>query len=189
MTKFHYAGTYNGDPETLICHEHEEGHVAFKEAETMGKLSVIASAISIAIFVVTMGIYFMVGGQPFSMLGMFLSILTLVPHEFLHGICFPGDVYMYSNIKQGMLFVVGPGTFSKWGFVFMSLLPNIVFGLIPFVIFLIDPSQTVLGTMGAFCLSYGAGDYYNVFNAITQMPEGSRTYLHGSRSYWYMPTN
>ena len=88
-----------------------------------------------------------------------------------------------------MLFVVGPGTFSKWGFVFMSLLPNIVFGLIPFAIFLIDPSQTVLGTMGAFCLSYGAGDYYNVFNAITQMPEGSRTYLHGSRSYWYMPKN
>ena len=55
--KFHYAGTYNGDPETLICHEHEEGYVAFKEAETMGKLSVIASVISIAIFVVTMGIY------------------------------------------------------------------------------------------------------------------------------------
>ncbi|MCI8497238.1 MAG: DUF3267 domain-containing protein, partial [Clostridiales bacterium] len=33
----------------------------------------------------------------------------------------------------------------------------------------------------------GAGDYYNVFNALTQMPKGARTYLYQFNSFWYMP--
>nr|MCR5096613.1 DUF3267 domain-containing protein [Erysipelotrichaceae bacterium] len=107
--------------------------------------------------------------------------------EFLHAICFEGEVYMYENLKKGMLFVTGPGSFSKAGFIFMSMLPNLVFGFIPYIIFLIDPTQTMLGTLGAISIASGAGDYYNVFNALTQMPKGSRTYLRNFRSYWYMP--
>ena len=96
---------------------------------------------------------------------------------------------MYENLRKGMLFVVGPGTFSKAGYVFMCMLPNLVFGFIPFIIFLFDHSQTLLGTLGALSIASGAGDYYNVYNALTQMPKGSRTYLHGMNSYWYMPDN
>ena len=33
----------------------------------------------------------------------------------------------------------------------------------------------------------GSGDYYNIINALTQMPRGARTYLHGFHSYWYLP--
>ena len=33
----------------------------------------------------------------------------------------------------------------------------------------------------------GFGDYMNVFNALTQMPRGARTYLYGFHSYWYQP--
>ena len=68
------------------------------------------------------------------------------------------------------MFVVGPEDMSKVRFIFMSLLPNLVFGLIPYVIFLAFPEQRFLGTLGALCLGMGAGDYYNVFNALTQMP-------------------
>ena len=32
MTKFHFAGRYNGDPESLITHEHEPNYVPYKEA-------------------------------------------------------------------------------------------------------------------------------------------------------------
>ena len=94
---------------------------------------------------------------------------------------------MYTNLKQGMLFVVGTETMSKGRYVFMSLFPNIIFGLIPFILAMIFPSLALLGFFGAFCLSMGAGDYYNVFNALTQMPKGSRTYLHKFNSFWYMP--
>lgn len=86
-----------------------------------------------------------------------------------------------------MLFVVGTETMSKGRFVFMSLLPNLVFGAIPYLVFLIWPEQTFLGTLGLMALSMGAGDYYNVFNALTQMPKGARTYLHQFHSYWYLP--
>jgi hypothetical protein len=187
MTKFHFAGRYNGDPGSLPSHEAVEGAVIFKEAENQNKLSLIMNSIAIIIAIVTVGCYFVRSRSPLSMVGLILSIVTLVPHEFLHAICFEGDVYMYENLKKGMLFVTGPGSFSKAGFIFMSMLPNLVFGFIPYIIFLIDPSQTLLGTLGAISISSGAGDYYNAFNALTQMPKGSRTYLRNFRSYWYMP--
>ena len=187
MTKFHFAGRYNGDPDSLVTHEHEPGYVPFKEADNMNRLSLIMNGLAVFLAVITFGIYFVVGKAGFDIIGMILSIVMLVPHEFLHALCFEGDVYMYENLRKGMLFVTGPGTFSKAGFIFMSMLPNIVFGFIPFIIFLFDHSQLTLGTLGAVAISCGAGDYYNAFNALTQMPKGSRTYLHGFRSYWYMP--
>ena len=69
----------------------------------------------------------------------------------------------------------------------MSLLPNIVFGWIPFGLCMIFPDLSALGVMGALATGMGAGDYYNVYNAVTQMPKGARTYLHGFHSYWYLP--
>ena len=187
MTKFHFAGTYNGDPESLITHKHEEGYVPFKEIQSMNKLALFMNGLSLVIAVFTCGLYFYVARRPMNMIGMILSLITLIPHEFLHGICFKGDVYMYNNLKKGMLFVVGPGTFTKWEFVFMSMLPNLVFGFIPFIIFLFFPSLDLLGTLGAISIAAGAGDYYNVFNAITQIPKNGRTYLHGMNSFWYIP--
>jgi len=187
MTKFHFAGRYNGDPESLITEPHKPDYVPFKEAQDMNKLSLIMNGIAIVIAAFTVAVYFIVGRQPLNIIGTILSLVAMVPHEFLHAICFKEDVYMYENLRKGMLFVVGPGTFTKAEFVFMSMLPNLVFGFIPFLIFLIDPSQTILGTLGAISIPAGAGDYYNVFNAVTQMPKGAKTYMHGMNSFWYMP--
>ena len=39
---------------------------------------------------------------------------------------------------------------------------------------------------GVIAVAMGAGDYYNVFNALTQMPKGARTYLYQMNSYWYI---
>ena len=174
MVKFHFAGKYNDDPESLITHPHEPGCVPFKEAPDMKKLSVIVNVLALVIAAVTIMTYYIVARKPLEIWGWVLFLVTLIPHEFLHALCFKGDVYMYENLKRGMLFVVGPGTFTKGEFVFMSMLPNLVFGFIPFLIFLIDPSHTILGTLGAVAISAGAGDYYNVYNAVTQMPKGSK---------------
>ena len=188
--RFHYVGKYNDDPSTLQGHPHEEGYVKFKEAKDMRTIGLIANSIAVVLMIITLVILFLRGGsKAFSIWGTILSVLVLVPHEFLHGLCFKEDVYMYTNLSKGLLFVVGPETFSKGRFVFMSLFPNIVFGLIPFVLFLINPNWSILGTFGAISLASGAGDYYNVFNALTQMPKGARTYMNGTNSYWYMPKN
>ena len=113
-------------------------------------------------------------------------MLSLFPHEFLHAICFKEEVYLYTLLKKGILFVVGNEDMSKTRFIIMSLLPNVVFGIGPYIIGLIIKNN-VLTTLGIFATSMGCGDFINVYNAITQMPKGTRTYLHKFNSYWYMP--
>ena len=76
---------------------------------------------------------------------------------------------------------------SKGRFIFMSLLPNLVLGIIPYLIGIIFPNQVFAVVLGILATGMGAGDYYNVLNALTQMPKGSRTYLYQFSSYWYMP--
>lgn len=188
--KFHYKGKFSGDPDDLPYLEHEPGAVPFDEPQDPKKLGLIANGIALVIAIAALVILFLRGGlTAFNPIGCILMLLTLFPHELLHAVCFRDDVYMYTNLKHGMLFVVGPERMSKGRFVFMSLLPNIVFGFIPFAIYLIWPEHTILGTMGALSISAGAGDFLNVFNALTQMPKGAKTYLHKFNSFWYMPEN
>lgn len=119
-------------------------------------------------------------------LSFFVSLLTMIPHELLHGICYKNRVYLYINLKQLMLFVVGEDHMSKWKFIFMCMLPNIVFGFIPFIIFLINTKLVFLGMLGSMCISYGMGDYYNVWNTIMQVPSNGMVFSKGHNSYWYV---
>jgi len=198
--RFHYAGKYDGNPESLPRAEHMPGAVKFKEPESSGKLAVIASVIGLVLFALGVALYFwrvLSGGYAHSqsifqaggagLLGLLLFLLTMLPHEMLHAICFKEDVYLYQNLKEGMLFVVGPETMGKGRFIFMNLLPNLVFGLLPFTLAMIWPSQGWLAWWGLFAFTGAGGDLLNVFNALTQMPRGARTYLHGFNSWWYRP--
>ncbi len=190
--KLHYKGTYDLNPDSLPHGEHPPGAVPFKEAEDSKALAKVAGITSVILLVILCVIlYLRCGSRLFSMqatLGCLLALLAVFPHELLHAICFRKDVYLYTNLKQGLLFVVGPETMSKARFIFMSLLPNIVFGFLPFIAAMINPSLIFLGVCGALSISMGAGDFYNVFNAITQMPKGARTYLCKFNSFWYMPS-
>ncbi|MBQ6849800.1 MAG: DUF3267 domain-containing protein [Oscillospiraceae bacterium] len=186
--KLIYKGKFDGNPDSIPHGEHKPGAVKFKEPEDSKKLGLIANSIALLIMIVAAaGIIIRGGFKSISILGMVLSNLTLFPHEIIHAICFKNEVYLYTDLKNGILFVTGPEDMSKARFVFMSLLPNIVFGFVPYILFMINPQLKLLGTMGAMCISMGAGDYLNVYNALTQMPKGARTYLHGFNSWWYMP--
>ena len=189
--KLHYAGKYDGKEESLPRGEHQPGAVAFREPSAE-KLSLIANLGSLPLFALTFLCLILRGGLELAaswkmMVGFVLAMAALVPHEILHALCFRGDVYFYQALSRGMLFVVGPETMSKGRFVLMSLLPNLVFGLLPLALYLIFPKLVILGAMGALALPMGFGDYMNVFNALTQMPRGARTYLYGFHSYWYQP--
>ncbi|MBR0353577.1 MAG: DUF3267 domain-containing protein [Oscillospiraceae bacterium] len=185
---FHYMGKYDMNPESLPHQEHMPGAVAFKEPEDTKKLGLIANGISLGIALVTIALLFLRGGfRAWNIFGALAALVAMFPHEFLHALCFKEDVYMYTNLQHGMLFVVGPERMSRQRFLIMSLLPNIVFGFLPFILFLVFPSLSFLGTLGAISIPMGAGDYLNVFNALTQMPKGAYTYLYGFHSYWYMP--
>ncbi len=191
--KLHYKGKYDLNPESLPHGEHKEGAVKFKEAEDSKKLSIIAN-IAATVITVVLAVFAFLRAKDYILedsfqlfVGCICSMLVLFPHELLHAVCFKNDVYLYTNWSQGMLFVVGPEDMSKSRFIFMSLLPNIVFGLVPYIIGMIFPQYLFLLSLGPLSIGMGAGDYYNVFNALTQMPKGSRTYLYKFNSYWYMP--
>ena len=187
----HYKGKFDGNEESLPSGELEKhkNAVKFKEINDMKKLTIIGNVAS-AIMLVILGAIFIIRAgsfEKFSFIGMILACVSIFPHEFLHAICFKADVYMY--IADGGAFVCGTENMSKFRFIFMSMLPNIIFGFIPFILFLIFPKLTILGTLGVMAISMGVGDYYNVFNALTQMPKGARCFLEKQNSYWYIPKN
>lgn len=197
--KFHHVGKFDGDETKLPQREHPEGSVPFREPE-MKQLAIIANVGAAVVTVMCAALYFdraisyfaFAGGDPLDYvleiyLGLLGSLLVLLPHELLHAICFREDVYLYTYLKKGMLFVVGPEDMSRRRFVFMSLLPNLVFGLLPYTIFMAYPKLLGLGFFGAMCLGEGFGDYLNVFNALTQVPKNGIVYLSGIHSYWYLP--
>ena len=191
--KLHYKGKYDLNPESLPHGEHMPGAVKFKEAESSKQMAIIGNVLAVVLMIV-FAIPAVWRARPYIAdsiwqmpLGCFASLVTLFPHEFLHAICFKEDVYLYTNMKQGMLFVVGPETMSKGRFIFMSLLPNLVFGFLPYCIGMIFPQMGFFLALGCLSIGMGAGDYYNVFNALRQMPKGAKTYLYQFNSYWYMP--
>lgn len=186
--KLHYMKKFNGDIESLPKREHESGAVQFKEPDDMKKLGRIANGIALVMYFVTLPFIYILGGfWAFNFWACIVSILCLFPHEFIHAICFKEDVYLYTNLKNGMLFVTGLEDMSKTRFIIMSMLPNLIFGIIPFLLFLMNPAWGFLGTLGALTIPMGAGDYLNVFHAIRQVPRGARVYMSGMHSYWYMP--
>lgn len=191
--KLHYRGKYNLDPTTLPTCKHQPNAVKFKEVDSTKELADIANDIAIALMILlSIPVYLKYKGSLFDyfdemMVGAMLPLLTMFPHELLHALCFKEDVYLYKDFKQGLLFVVGCETMSKQRFIFMSLLPNIVFGFIPYMISFLGIQYLTLAVLGVIAIGMGAGDYYNVFNALIQMPKGARTYLYQMNSYWYIP--
>lgn len=190
--KIRWMGKFDGNEESLPHGAHLPGAVQFREMDVK-KLGVVMNLVAIPLMILTLAIVCLRGGgmavisSPGWLLGCVLALVCLIPHEFLHAICFRENAYIYTYLQKGMLFVTGPESMSKGHFIFLCLLPNLVFGFLPFVLFLIFPSWIVLGVLGAFSIPMGVGDYYNVVNALTQMPKGAKTYMHGFHSYWYLP--
>lgn len=186
--KLHYKGKFDMNPDSLPFSEHEEGAVAFKEPKDIKQMAIVANVIALITVVLA---YVAVSARmgipsPFALIiSMILFAVSMLPHELIHALCFKEDVYLYTSLKNGMLFVTGTERMSKGRFVFMSLLPTLIFGVIPFTIGLVFKIE-ILGVFGALSLSAGAGDYINVFNALTQMPRGAKCYMHKFNTYWYM---
>lgn len=195
--KLHYEKTFNGDVRTLPQRSHAPGAVKFREPDDPARLSLIANGGAVVLMILTFGLLilrvihtqtrFSVAFSTQFMIGALLCLAAMFPHELLHASCFRGDVYLYTFLKKGMLFVVGPEDMSRGRFVFMSMLPNLVFGFLPFVIYMIWPAWLWLGVFGAMSIPCGFGDYFNVFNCLTQVPKGGIVYLSGMNSYWYLP--
>ena len=128
-----------------------------------------------------------------SRVGIYASFLTVLPHELLHVIAFGKgtEAELYISPKHFSAFVTSTKPITKGRFIIMSLLPNITFGLIPMLAWVVLPNSEMyspfLFGFSLISILFGLGDYLNVFNAIRQMPKGSMHQLSGINSYWFMP--
>ncbi|WP_286209211.1 DUF3267 domain-containing protein [Dubosiella newyorkensis] len=189
--KLHYRGKYDLDPNSLPVAEEKEGAIQFEEAastQELAKKANIAAFILLILLLIPIVMLHRLKADSFAFwIGCLLSLFCALPHELLHAFCFKEDVYLYTNLRQGMLFVIGTEPMSKGRFIFLSLLPNLVFGLVPYLLGLIYPSLSLLLGLGWSSLAMGTGDYINVYHALKQMPKGALTYMSGFHSYWFMP--
>lgn len=189
-----WKGKFDGNEESLPHGEHKPNAVKFHEIDDIKKLGLVLNLLSVPLMIVTYAIVVLRGGFDVILehfwiywAGILAAIACLIPHEFIHAMCFRKEAYIYTNLKNGMLFVVATEDMSKSHFIVMSLMPNLIFGFVPLLLYLIFPQLGFLGILGATSIPMGIGDYYNIINALTQMPRGARTYLHGFHSYWYLP--
>lgn len=196
--KLIFKGRYNGSIDDFTDRINVKNAVKYEEAENTEELTKLLKKpqnilgfllLFITVFISTKYI----SNALILLLSFFgsyiLSLLFLIPHELLHAICFKGKVYLYYNTKPLMMFVVGEDYMSKFHFIFLSLLPNIVLGFIPFIVFLIKPILCWVGFISVFNIVAGIGDYYNVYNTIMQVPKGAKIFMKGESTYFYMPKN
>lgn len=195
-----WKGIYKSNDQ-LPVGELPEHAVKFKEPNTLKMLNLVASLFIIPVImlvILAIIIKSMLWGISMEMVyiniwGILLALLMVLPHEFLHAMVFPRDkeVQLWVSPKALTAFVISTAPVSKHRFIFLSLLPNIVFGLIPLIVWIFMPEGLVITaivfTFASVSLLFGIGDYLNVFNAVFQMPKGSIQQLSGMNSYWYIP--
>lgn len=185
--------------------------VAFKEPDTLegvnkkatlysfGATGLMLGLFAVSVIIRGQNILSWLGSIPPAMLlpglllSFLLSFLTVMPHELLHAACFgkSAQVELFVSKKSLMAFVVSTHPITKTRFILMSLLPNVVFGWVPFIICTFlrmwGYEYYILILFSLFTISLGGGDYMNVVNTLRQMPKGSVQQMDGLNSYWYMP--
>ena len=199
--KLIYRGRYTGESQ-LPRADLPPGAVPFREpADTAAlnlaamKWSLLALAAAAVLGAVTIPLRggLVLGAGLWFVAGFAASFLTLLPHELLHGLCFGrgAEVHLFVSPKDLMAFVVCTRPVSSGRFILMSLLPNLIFGWLPFLLWCLTPysgaGSDILLWFSSCCISFGGGDYLNVWNALRQMPRGSVQQISGFHSYWYMP--
>lgn len=100
------------------------------------------------------------------MLAFIFPILTMFPHELLHALCFKEDVYLYTNFKQGMVFVLETATMSKKRFIFMSLLSNLVFGFLPYCLSFLGTKYLMFALWGVIAVAMGGQKIIIMFSML-----------------------
>jgi len=198
MKKLVFKGFYKNEeqlPKGIL----PSNAVKFKEVSPLGEIdaTIVLLFVSTLIFIslVLIGSTAIHGSfnMRVSLGGVWLFFIALLPHELLHYLAFgEGSVVeLYIAPKHLALFVTSTTPMTKKRFIYISLLPNIVLGLIPCLAWMLLPYNEmysdILITFSVMMLLAGIYDYYNAFNALHQMPRGSMHQLSGSSSYWFMP--
>ena len=95
------------------------------------------------------------------------------------------NIYMFKIPRVGFAGVYTT-EFTKKKYIAIHLIPDILFGLVPYYISL-TKCKFFLGMAAMFVVANSAVDFMNVYHAFVEMPPGSKTFLYQFNNYWYLP--
>lgn len=119
--------------------------------------------------------------------GVIVALIAVIPRELMRALFYREECCFYLNFQESMPFLIGAEHQSRLRFLLATLAPDILFGLIPLILYLIWPSLSFLGTLGLLCLPMGFGDYILASLVLRQVPKDAMLYRMYFHTYWYIP--
>lgn len=180
-----FKGSYTDDDK--LPHEEIRKHpdaVQFKEFENTEHFLLKINIVSFTMLAITMGIFHLLAGiTHISVTGVLMIFVSMIPHECIHAMFFKRRVYLY--LHKFALIITGTEPMTKSRFIAMTVMPSVIFGFIPMILFVINPELTILGTFGAISLPMCLGDFYNVYNCMQQVPNNGYCFMNKQNTYWF----
>lgn len=126
----------------------------------------------------------------FNILGCIIGCIVLLPHELMHGICFPKEAHvgLYQMIKPSRMFIAASIPVSKARYILMRVFPNFVLGILPLLIWMcISPDTYIAKTLfsiGFINVIAGAEDYMSIVKTVQHVSPFSNIYVAGIKTYY-----
>ena len=180
-----FKGPYTTDDR--LPHEEIKKHdnaVKFKEFEDTAHFLLKINLVSFLLLAFTMGTFhYLAGITNISLSGVLLIFISMIPHEFIHASFFKRTAYLY--LHKYALIITGTEPMTKWRYIMMAVTPSIIFGFIPFLLFVLNPELTIMGTFGAISIPMCLGDFYNAYNCYRQVPTDGYCFMNKQNTYWF----
>lgn len=122
--------------------------------------------------------------------GAALSLPFLVAHEFIHTICCPKTSEIFLYVTSAGICIIPTCPLSKRRYIIMALMPTVILGICPFLVWLFDPVCSVQAGSILFGFSLGSlsmciGDIYNAILAGAKMTSDSVLVTSGKDCYYF----
>lgn len=122
--------------------------------------------------------------------GVALAIPFLFVHELLHAICCPRGSIVNVYWSTAGVSLIPTCPIKKQRYIIMALLPTLVLGIMPFLIWLFIPAMDVTVGSIIFAFSIGSlsmsiGDMFNVLIAIKKMNHNSYLITSAMQIYFF----
>jgi len=204
MFNIKYMGRYK-DKSQLLRGELSKDATQYDEPDNIMAVFLKGSLISLPFILILLGFAYLkfgkmgittgkLFGSPASLIAVLLSMVLIVVHELLHAIWFPKESVKEIWVQPEALaaFVYCNGVVSKRRFIWLSFCPNIILGLVPYVLWLTGIfdfnlllSQIII-MLAMFNIAAGIGDYFNIYSTIRQVPKNAWVRNYGFHTFWFI---
>jgi len=124
--------------------------------------------------------------------GQVLSLCCIPIHELLHAIVYPRNALVLFGYlsESGGLFITSTEKLRRNRYLVMVLLPFLVLGLLPLLLYLCIPPSLLFLATAVFCFAsfsclFCIGDFYQFFETLKKTPRGAIIQNSGNKTWWY----